>query len=83
MNLELTNIFLYQQTKNIAAEIVPHISSALRYLGVIFEIYILSISTKLVDAEPVGNLDSCSGTKNEQKNTQNNLNEREPRTSST
>ena len=40
-------------------------------VGVIFEKYILSSCHKLVDADPAGTLDSCYGTKNEQKNTQN------------
>ena len=53
--------------KNIAAEIAPHISSALRYLSVIFEKYIPSSSTKLADVDPAGNLNSCSGTQNKQK----------------
>ena len=38
-------------------------------LGVIFGQYILSSGHKLVDTDPAGNLDSCSGTQNEQKNT--------------
>ena len=49
-------------------------------IGVIFEKYILSRSHKLAGAEPTGALDSCSGTQNEQKNTQNNLIEVEMRT---
>ena len=57
--------------KNIVAEIAPHISSALRDLGVVFEKYILSSCPKLADADPVGTLDLCSGGGNEQKNTQN------------
>ena len=44
--------------KNIAAEIEPHISSALRDLVVIFEKYISSSSTKLADVDPAGNLNS-------------------------
>ena len=44
--------------KNVASEIAPHISSAFRDLGVIIEKYILSSSTKLVDAHPVGTLES-------------------------
>ena len=35
-----------------------------RDVGVIFDKYILCISHKLVDAEPTGTLDSCSGTQN-------------------
>ena len=38
-------------------------------VGVIFEKSILSSCQKLADADPAGNLDSCSGTQNEQKNT--------------
>ena len=40
-------------------------------------------SHKLADADPAGTLDSCSGTQNEQKNTQNNVIEVELRTLST
>ena len=46
----------------------------------VFEIYILSIRHKLVDADLAGTLDSYSGTQNEQKNTHNNLIEVETRT---
>ena len=49
--------------------IAPHIYSTLRYLSVIFYNYILYTIPKLADADPVGNLDSCSGTQNEKKNT--------------
>ena len=52
-------------------------------VGVIFEKYILSRSQKLVDADPTDTLDSCSGTQNEQKNTQNTVIEAEIRTLST
>ena len=65
--LEPSKIRLYQLTKNITAEIAPHISSALIYLGVVFYRYILSGSTKLAVGDPVVNKDSCSGTYNEQK----------------
>ena len=82
-NLKLPTLRLYHLTKNIAAEIAPHISSALRDLGVIFEKSLLSSSTKLVDAYPEGALDSWSGTKNEQKNTENNVIEGETRILST
>ena len=58
LNLELPNLRLYQQTKNLAAEIVPHISSAFIDLGTIFEKYHLSISPKFVDADPEGTVDS-------------------------
>ena len=36
-NLELPKLRLYQLTKSLATDVAPHISSALRYLGVIFE----------------------------------------------
>ena len=55
--------------KNLAAEIAPHISSALIDLSMFFYQSMLSISYKLVDANPAGTLDSCSGNQNEQKNT--------------
>ena len=38
-------------------------------IGVIFEIYILSRSHNLEDADPAGTLDSCFGKPNGQKNT--------------
>ena len=44
---------------------------------------ILSRSQKLVDADPIGTLDSCYGTQNEQKKTQNTVIEAEIRTLST
>ena len=43
------------------------------YIGAIFERPILYRSLKLADADPAGTLDSCSGTQNEHKNTQNNV----------
>ena len=52
---------------------MPHISSALQNLGVVFEESILSRSPELVYADPEVALYLFSGTKNEQKNTQNNL----------
>ena len=42
-------------------------------VGVTFENNILSSSHKLKNAEHAGTLKSCSGTKNEQKNTHNNV----------
>ena len=42
-------------------------------VGVIFDKSILSRSHKLADADPKGVLNSCYGTKNEQKNTKNTL----------
>ena len=53
------------------------------YVGVIFDQNNLSRSQKLADADPTGNLDSCSGTQNEQKNTQNVVIEAKIRTLST
>ena len=50
--------------KNIAAEISPPTSSALRDLSVIFDKSILSINPKFVDAYPARNLDSWSRTQN-------------------
>ena len=64
---------MYHLIKIIAAYIAPHIYSALKNLGVVFEESILSRSPKLVYADPEGALYLFSGTKNEQKNTQNNL----------
>ena len=49
----------------------------------VFDQSILSRSQKLADADPTGTLDSCFGTKNEQKNTHNNVIEAETRTLST
>ena len=49
----------------------------------IFDKSILSRSHKLADADPKCTLDSCSGTQNEQKNTQNNVIEYGIRTLST
>ena len=42
-------------------------------IGDIKKINILSISHKLADTDPSGTLDSCFGTKNDQKNTHNNI----------
>ena len=44
INLELPKLQLYQLTKNLDSKIVPCISSALIYLGVIIDKSILSIS---------------------------------------
>ena len=52
--LEPQNLRLYQLTKNIAAEILPHTSSALRDLGVILEKCLLSSCPRLVDEDPEG-----------------------------
>ena len=52
-------------------------------VGVIFDKSILSRSHKLADADPADTLYSCSGTQNEQKNTQNTVIEVEIRTLST
>ena len=48
-----------------------------------FRINILSSSQILADADPAGTLGSCSGTQNEQKNTQNIMIEVKIRTLST
>ena len=53
------------------------------YVGVIFDKYILSRGQKLADADPTGTLDLCSGTQNEQKNTQNTVIDSEIRILST
>ena len=53
------------------------------YVGIILDKSILSRSHKLADADPTGTLDSCYGTQNEQKNTQNNVIEAEIITLST
>ena len=52
-------------------------------VGVISDKSILYRSHKLASVDPGGTLDSCSGTQNEQKNTQNNMGELEIRTLST
>ena len=57
---------LYQLTKNIAAKIAPHIFSALRDLGVIFDKFIIPRSPTLACADCTGTEDSCCGAKNEQ-----------------
>ena len=44
--------------KNISAKIAPHISSALRDIGVIFDKSILSIITILAGADHTGTTDS-------------------------
>ena len=58
--------------KNIASKIPTHISSVLRYLGVIFDKSILSGSPKLAGADHVGTRDSCFGTQNQHRNVHNN-----------
>ena len=58
LNLEPPKLRLYQLPKHLAAEIAPHISSALRDLSVIFDKSILSNSTKLVDTYHADTLDS-------------------------
>ena len=50
-NFEPPKLRLYQLTKNIAANIAPHIPSAFRDLGVIFDKSILYIIPKLVGAD--------------------------------
>ena len=61
-NLKPPKLRLYHLTKNIAAKIAPHISSALRYLGVIFDKSILSRSPILAGVDREGAADSCYGT---------------------
>ena len=58
LNLEPSKLHLYKLTKNIAVEIMTHISSTLRHLSVIFEKSILDSYPKLVDTNPAGTLDS-------------------------
>ena len=53
-NLEPQNICLYQLTKKLADNIVPHISYSLRDLGVNFDKYILFRSITLVGADRAG-----------------------------
>ena len=53
--------------------IEPHISSALRDPGVIFDKSILFSSPKLEGADPAGTEQLCYGAKNEQKNTEDNV----------
>ena len=64
LNLEPPNLRLYQTTRNIAGDIASNIYSALKDLGVIFEIYIQSSSTELAGAYPASSLDSYYGTHN-------------------
>ena len=52
-------------------------------VGVISEYIYSSSSHKLTDVDPAGTLESCSGTKNAQKNPQNNVIEAEIITLST
>ena len=77
--MEPPKLHMYQITRNVSAEILPHISSTLKKLCVIFEESILSSYLKLVDAHLSGTLDLLYGTKNEQKNTQSNMVEGETR----
>ena len=76
LNLGPPELRLYQLLKKLDDKIVHHISSALRDLGVIFDKSILSISTILVGADYSATVGSCYGTKNEEKNTHNNVVER-------
>ena len=71
--MEPPKLQLYQLTKNLAANIAPHISSALRDLGVIYDKSILYRSTILAGADCAGTSDSCDGTQNDQENTQNDV----------
>ena len=72
-NLEPPKLRLYQLTKRLAAKTLPYISSDLRYLGVIFDKYILSRGPTLVVTDREDTAYLCYGAKNEHKNTQNNL----------
>ena len=76
-NLEPPTLRLYQLTKTLDAKIALHISSALRYLGVIFDKSVLSRSLVLMGADYSVTEESCYGTQNEQENTQNNVIERD------
>ena len=53
-NLEPPTLRLYQLTKHLADNIAPHIASALRDLGVIFDKYILSRTPILAGANRSG-----------------------------
>ena len=64
-NLEPPKLRLYQLTKNLAAKIAPHISSALRDLDLIFDKSILSRGPVLSSSDRAGTVYSCYGTKNE------------------
>ena len=64
-NLEPPKLRLYQLIKNIAAEIVPHIYSALIDLGVICDKSILYSSPILAGADCAGTANSCYVTQNE------------------
>ena len=79
-NLEPPKLRLCQITKKLDAKIAPHISSALRDLGVIFYKSILSRSPILAGADLAGAPDSFYGTQNKQENTQNNVTEGDIRT---
>ena len=62
--------------KVVAGQRVEFVTTKYKYvpnLGVIFDAYILSNSPKLAGTDPVIAVDSCYGTQNEQKNTQNNF----------
>ena len=61
-NLEPPTLRLYQLPKTLDAKIALHISSALRYLGVIFDKSVLSGSLILVGADFAGTEESCYGT---------------------
>ena len=57
-NLEPPKLLMYQLTKIISVEIAPHISSALRDIGVIFDKYILSRSPVVVGVDRAGTTES-------------------------
>ena len=77
--MEPPKLHLYQLTKNIAAKILPHVSSALRDLGVIFDKHIIYTSLILEGADDVVTSESCYSTQYEQENTHNNDIERDTR----
>ena len=64
---------MYQLTENIASDIAPQISYALRVLCVIFDKSISSRSPILEGVERAGTANSCYDAQNEQENTQNNV----------
>ena len=65
-NLEPPKLRMYQVTKKVASKIAPHIYSDLRYLGVIFDKAVSSVSTILAGADRAVTAESFYGTQNEQ-----------------
>ena len=66
-NLEPPKLRLHQLTKMLADTIAPHISSALRDLGLIFDKSILSRISMLVGEYRAVTADSCYGKKMNRK----------------